>query len=125
MVFMNNGIPDAVATFLTTDGFGSIDDVQPVAGGFINHTCRITTSSKASFILKQNAASPVRLFECEAAGLQMLGQAGMRTPKVWAVGANFLLLEDLGSHVDIQPDWERFGRAVAYQHLHTNDRFGL
>jgi fructosamine-3-kinase len=122
---MHNDIPDAVATFVLTGGFGSISDVQLLSGGYINHTCRITTSSKASFIVKQNAKSPVRLFECEAAGLQMLNQAGMRTPKVWAVGPDFLLLEDLGSHVDIEPDWERFGRAVAHQHLHMNKYFGL
>src|SRR4051812_36416070 len=108
---MHNDIPDTVAIFLLAEGFGSISDVQMLTGGIINQTCRITTSSKASFIVKQNASSPVRLFECEADGLQMLNQAGMRTPKVWAVGTDFLLLEDLGSHDDIEPDWERFGQA--------------
>jgi fructosamine-3-kinase len=122
---MNNDIPDAAATFLLTDGFGSVIDVEQVSGGFANQTCRVTTSSKVSFILKQNATSPDRLFECEAAGLQMLSQAGMRTPKVWAVDADFLLLEDLGSHVELEPDWEQFGRAIAHQHQHQNDYFGL
>ena len=122
---MNNDLPAAVATFLLTDGFGSVIDVQPVSGGLINQTCRVTTSAKVSFILKQNAASPERLFECEAAGLHMLSQVGMRTPKVWAVGADFLLLENLGSNLNMEPDWEQFGRAIAYQHQHTHDQFGL
>jgi fructosamine-3-kinase len=122
---MNNDIPDAVTTFLLTDGFGGVVDVQPVSGGHVNRTCRISTTSKASFILKQNATSPDRLFECEAAGLQLLSQAGMRTPKVGAVGADYLLLEDLGSPADIEPDWAQFGRAIARQHQHTNERFGL
>lgn len=122
---MNNDISDAVATVLLAEGFGSIADVQTVSGGHINQTYRMITSSKASFILKQNATTPDRLFECEAAGLELLAQAGMRTPKVWAVGANFLLLEDLGNHADMEPDWEQFGRAIAHQHLHTNHRFGL
>lgn len=121
---MNNPIPTAVTDFLLTDGFGSVINVQPVSGGLINQTRRVTTA-KTSFILKQNAESPHRLFECEAAGLQMLSQAGMRTPKVWAVGADFLLLEDLGSHVNIEPDWEQFGRAIASQHQHTHEQFGL
>ncbi len=118
-------IPAAVSASLLTDGFGSVSDVQAVTGGHVNQTCRVTTSSKASFILKQNGAAPDRLFECEAAGLQLLSQAGMRTPKVWAVGADFLLLEDLGSHGDLEPDWEQFGRAIAVQHQHTADQFGL
>jgi len=122
---MNYAIPGAVAAFVLAEGFGSITDVHQLTGGFVNRTCRVTTSSTMSFILKQNAASPDRLFECEAAGLQLLSQAGMRTPKVWAVGADFLLLEDLGSQVDREPDWEQFGRAIAYQHQHTHDHFGL
>ena len=121
---MNNAIPDAATRFLRADGFGRVIDIQPVSGGYVNRTCRITTSSQASFILKQNAASPDRLFECEAAGLETLSQARMRTPKVWAVGADYLLLEDLGSHSD-EPDWAQFGRMIARQHQHTSDTFGL
>lgn len=122
---MNHALPAAVTDCLLTNGFGSVIDVQVVTGGHINQTYRVTTTSKASLILKQNAAAPERLFACEAAGLQLLSQAGMRTPKVWAVGAEFLLLEDLGSHGHLEPDWEQFGRAVAYQHQHTHDQFGL
>ncbi|MBX3065349.1 MAG: fructosamine kinase family protein [Anaerolineae bacterium] len=120
-----NNIPDAVTNALLASRSGSIIDVQTVSGGHINSAYRISTSSKVSFILKQNASAPPRLFECEAAGLEMLTQAGMRTPNVWAVGVNFLLLEDLGSQGEREPDWEQFGRAIAHQHLHTNDRFGL
>jgi fructosamine-3-kinase len=121
---MNNGIPDGAAAFLRADGFGSVVDVQPLTGGHVNRADRITTSSKASFILKQNASAPDRLFECEADGLELLRQAGMRTPKVWAVGDDYLLLEDLGSHSD-EPDWAAFGRMIARQHQHTSDTFGL
>jgi fructosamine-3-kinase len=121
---MNNDIPQGVAAFLRTDGLGSIIDVQLLTGGHVNRAYRISTSSKASFILKQNTAAPDRLFACEADGLEMLSQAGMRTPKVWAVGDDYLLLEDLGSHSD-EPDWAAFGRAIARQHQHTSDTFGL
>ena len=70
MVLMNNDIPTAAERFLLTEGFGSVTDVQPISGGYVNRTCRVTTSPKASFILKQNAAAPDRLFVCEAAGLE-------------------------------------------------------
>ena len=122
---MNNEIPAEVGAFLLTEGFGSVTDVQQISGGHVNQTRRVTTSSKASFILKQNATAPDRLFACEAAGLELLSQAGMRTPKVWAVAADYLLLEDLGSSAGFEPDWAQFGRAIAHQHQHTSDTFGL
>jgi fructosamine-3-kinase len=55
----------------------------------------------------------------------MLREAGMRTPDVYAVGSNFLLMEDLGVHATDEPNWAEFGRLVAHQHLHINDRFGF
>lgn len=122
---MNHAIPDKVTNFLLTSSFGNVVDVQQLSGGAVNLTYRLNTSSKESFILKQNVEPPDRLFKCEAAGLQMLSEAGMRTPKVWAVSSDFLLMEDLGSHNDLEPDWEQFGRAIAYQHQHRNNYFGL
>src|SRR5690349_1508314 len=97
-------LPNALATFFEKENFGTLVKKEILTGGNINQTSRITTSSGTSFILKENAKSPERLFECEAAGLQLLQEAGMRTPKVWAVGLDFLLLEDLGSSHH-EPDW--------------------
>ena len=67
---MNNDIPEAAAAFLDTEGFGRVIDVQTLSGGHVNRADRITTSSQASFILKQNAAKPDRLFACEADGYE-------------------------------------------------------
>lgn len=124
MVEMNNDIPEAVGAFLLADGFGRVIDIQQLSGGHVNRACRLTTSSQASFILKQNATKPDRLFACEADGLELLRQAGMRTPKVWSAGDDYLLLEDLGHQSD-EPDWAAFGRTIAHQHQHTSDTFGL
>ena len=118
-------VPRAVHEFLSGGGFGEVASATPLTGGVANQVRRVTTTSGASFVIKQNAQTIERLFECEAAGLQTLRKAGMRTPDVLVVGPDFLLLEDLGSAPDIEPDWEAFGRAVARQHRHSNDRFGL
>jgi fructosamine-3-kinase len=123
---MLQDIPYKIVTFLAEAGFGEIVSAEPLTGGFANQTQRLTTSLGNSFILKQNieVERAERLFECEAAGLQALREAGTRTPDVLAVGSGFLLLEDLGNHPISEPDWENFGRAVAQQHRHTNERFG-
>ncbi|HEX2622415.1 MAG TPA: fructosamine kinase family protein [Phototrophicaceae bacterium] len=122
-------IPTAIATFLASEGAGEVISADLVTGGNINQIRRIMTASGASFILKQNASAGIRLFECEAGGLQILRETGMRTPDVLAVGTDFLLMEDLGSRPDQEPDWEELGRMVARQHLHTSPdpdgRFGF
>jgi fructosamine-3-kinase len=123
-VEMFENIPDAVQTFLTDEKLGLITAVSKVTGGNINQINRLETSQGRTFILKQTAEKQERLFSCEADGLQALRKAGMRTPDVLAVGDDFLLLEDLGDQTDREPDWAAFGRAVAHQHLHTNERFG-
>lgn len=122
---MISGLPEAVITFLENDGFGAVASVDAVSGGNINKASRVYTASGARFILKQNDGKAVRLFECEAAGLVTLREAGMRTPQVFAWGADFLLLEDLGPHTIGEVDWERYGRAVGHLHRHTHERFGF
>jgi fructosamine-3-kinase len=117
-------IPAPVQDFLSNGKLGKIISSSPVTGGHINRTSRIGTSLGHTFIVKQTAEQKARLFSCEADGLKTLRQAGMRTPEVLSVGEEYLLLEDLGSQPDRKPDWEGFGRAIAHQHLQTNNRFG-
>lgn len=122
---MTISIPASVVNFLTENSFGEITSSALVTGGNINQIRRIQTSRQHSFILKQSDGTTPRLFECEAAGLQALREAGMRTPDVLAVGTDFLLMEDFGDQPDQEPDWEQFGRLVAHQHQHTSERFGF
>lgn len=119
------GLPAAVNTFLENDGFGAVTAVDAVSGGNINKASRVHTASGTNFILKQNDGKAPRLFECEAAGLVTLHEAGMRTPQVYATGSDFLLLEDLGPHNLGATDWEHYGRAVGHLHRHTHKRFGF
>jgi fructosamine-3-kinase len=121
---MPENIPDAVVVFLETQALGGVSTQVRLTGGFANQTSRIQTTFGHTFILKQTTAVADQLFVCEAAGLNMLREAGMRTPDVVAVGPDFLLLEDLGIQTR-EPNWEDFGRAVARQHLHKHDRFGF
>jgi len=118
-------IPEVVIAILAQAGYGEIIAANQLTGGVINDARRIETTSQTSVILKQNTEARPRLFECEAAGLKALREAGMRTPDVLAVGEDFLLLEDLGPQTNRTPDWAVLGRAVAKQHQHTNERFGL
>lgn len=122
---MIENIPDAVVDFLTKEGFGDVTSAVVLTGGHANQARRIVTARNHSFILKQNQEPLERLFTCEAAGLQALREAGMRTPDVHAVGDDFLLLEDLGEQAGREMDWEALGRAVAHQHQHTHDHFGF
>lgn len=122
---MFTDVPEAVVTFLMEAGFGAVTAVNPVSGGNINQIQRLHTTNNTTFILKQSSGAESRLFACEAAGLQVVRKAGIRTPDVYLYAADFLLLEDLGSHPVNNGTWEEFGRAVARQHLHTNDRFGF
>jgi fructosamine-3-kinase len=120
-------IPNAVVIFCANSGFGEVVSVTKLTGGHVHQTRRIETRSGISFILKQNNAEGLeRLFQCEADGLRVVRDAGMRTPDVSTVGPDFLLLEDLGVQAaTIVPDWEVFGRAIAHQHQHTHDRYGF
>jgi len=122
---MRTNIPASVEKFVLDEDFGEIIDVRVLTGGNINQACRILTTSQVDFVLKFNAGTDKRLFACEAEGLRTLQTAGMRTPEVFLVGENFLLLEDLGEQGNAEPDWVSFGRAVAHQHLHTAECLGF
>jgi|SRR5579859_4094107 len=51
---MNYNIPDAIVTFLSSNGLGSLSSLQRLTGGNIHQASRILTSSNSSFILKQS-----------------------------------------------------------------------
>jgi fructosamine-3-kinase len=116
-------LPQAVVDFCRDAGFGVVIRTENLKGGVISLTRRLTTNVQP-LILKQSVNPPADLYAREAEGLQVLAQAGLRTPTVYAFGANFLLLEDVGTPA-ADPNWEQAGRAIALLHQHTNDRFGF
>jgi fructosamine-3-kinase len=119
------GIPAAVIEYCHTAGLGEIDGVEVLKGGAVNLTRRLTTTSQAKLILKGSPDPAPDLYSCEALSLRTLRAAHMRTPEVLAVGADFLLLKDLGSAPMNEASWEALGREIAHLHKHINEQFGF
>src|SRR5258706_10747011 len=70
-----------------------------------------------SAFAKIRRRAPPGFFAAEARGLAALrSAAAMRVPKVFAVDAHYIALEDLGSGRAGPLDWDRAGRALAKLH---------
>jgi fructosamine-3-kinase len=122
---LHPAIPAALHTLLANSDLGEILSAERLTSGNINQAFRLITTRHTSVILKHNDGTQPRLFECEAAGLKVLADAGMRTPEVLAMGADYLLLEDLGSSSAKAPDWEQLGRMIAHLHSNRSPKFGF
>ena len=122
-------IPQAVSDFLHCQGWGAVVTTGPLSGGMHSRTLRVQCQAGPSMILKRHvkATPPDGVYYREAEGLRVMVQpGGPRIPGVFAVGDDFILLEDLGEpKTDVSNlEWERFGQAVAMLHRCTNDRYG-
>lgn len=125
-------IPELVTGWLLEQGFGEVTRRRSASGGCINNGEYLVTSQGQSFFLKTNPSAPTAMFAREAEGLLALAAAPHaatervpRTPDVFLVGADFLLLEDLQPGSPQAGFWERLGRELAVLHLHTNPEFGF
>jgi protein-ribulosamine 3-kinase len=107
-----------------------IQSSVPLGGGCINEVVRINTSA-GEFVVKYNLATAFPgMFECEAAGLQLLRNAGeIHIPEVIHKDIveqySYLLLEFVPSGNRIHDFWVIFGRSLANLHKHTHSQFGL
>ncbi|MEP7292043.1 MAG: fructosamine kinase family protein, partial [Chloroflexota bacterium] len=117
-------LPQEVTAFCRDAGFGELIASENLQGGVISLVRRLTTTSQHRLIIKQSVEAPDDLYALEAESLQVLKAAGLRTPEVFALAGDFLLLEAVGSAVAAEPDWAAAGRAIAQLHLNTNARFG-
>lgn len=119
-------IPPAVKPWLSANDFGAIIEINPVGGGCINQCLRLVMQTGQTFILKTNRSAPVDLFAREAEGLQALSiPGGPRAPKVYLLGGDFILLEDLSPAPRVQQYWEVFGAQLATMHLKLSSDFGF
>jgi fructosamine-3-kinase len=130
---MTRSLADAITRSLRAAvGDTAVDAVTRVGGGDINQAALVTTRTGRYFVKWHNAPPP-RFFECEAAGLSLLGAAGaVRVPGVVAHGAvpgsrvAYLILEwidrDGGGR---QRAAERLGRGLARQHAAPQPEYGL
>jgi fructosamine-3-kinase len=106
---------------------GPIRALTPVSGGDINEAARIETID-ARYFVKWNLASPPRMFQAEARGLQLLATTNaLRIPRVIAVidqpPAQVLEWIDLGANKPAAA--EALGRGLAQQHRSSAPTYGL
>ncbi len=100
--------------------------IQPVAGGCINQTMRLSCQGRDYFI-KLNAAHRLGMFEAEQEGLEQLAATQtIQVPAVLACGLAdaqaYLVLEYL--HLGSRGDEETAGRQLAELHRHSAPHFG-
>jgi fructosamine-3-kinase len=126
-------LADAIThTLRAAVGDTTVDAFTRVGGGDINQAGVLTTGAGRYFVKWHNNPPP-RFFECEAAGLSLLGAVGeVRVPGVVGHGvvpgsrAAYLILEwierDGGGR---QRAAERLGRELARQHAAPQAQYGL
>ena len=127
-------LEEAIAEILGNDL--RIVSKQPVYGGDINRTFRLSLSDGRLVFLKSNTLKNLPFFEVEANGLEALRQTHtIGVPGVLGIGTDqntsFLLMEYLEAAPKIDGYWEVFGRELAAlhradcRHLVKNGRFGF
>jgi fructosamine-3-kinase len=87
---------------------------------------RVTLGDGSRAVAKVRRSAPAGFFEAEARGLDALrASRTLRVPMVRSVGADAILLEDLGSSRPQRGDWERAGADLARLHCRSADAFGF
>jgi fructosamine-3-kinase len=119
-------LPAPVVDWCRARGWGEVMEVDPLGGGCIHQSYRLTTRNGPSLFLKTNQAVPPDMFAREAYGLTTLTvDGGPRIPHAHLWSETFLLLEDLTPGREQAGFWERLGRELAALHSHTSPRFGF
>lgn len=121
-----DGLPDLVSSWFEEKGAGEVQSIKPVGGGCINHSVRLFTTNGSKYFLKTNQQCPPDMFTREAEGLDLLRvEGGPCVPRVYLIGEDFLLLEDLSPSKIQDNYWEDFGVRLANIHKKENSEFGL
>ena len=102
------------------DRIGKIFSKTPLAGGDISQVYKIE-SSKGSFVLKENSASP-NMFAAEAKGLRLLSENKLPTPHVIFYEEGSLLMEYIKPG---PPHPGKAGEALGKLHSISQGSFGL
>jgi len=109
-------------------GIRLLGDPEAVGGGSINRAFKVL-SEQGPLFLKLNTPSALGMFEAEAAGLEVLAQAGaVRVPAVVAAGAvadaAYLILEWIDFGTKSEAAERSLGADLASQHRVTRSEFG-
>ncbi len=112
--------------WLEQNGFGAINERQPLGGGCIGDVERLLLKNGDSLMCKSMPQPPANMFEAEAHGLTALAaEQAIRVPKVIHVEAGFILMEDLGAGRHETGYWEDLGRQLAQLHSTSKAQFGF
>lgn len=87
---------------------------------------RVTLRGGIRGVAKIRRDADADFFAAEARGLAALRNSRtLRVPDVFSVGAQTIVIEDLGSGRPRRDDWERAGATLARMHGHQNESFGF
>ncbi len=116
----------ALRDWLQTRQLGTIDSLQPIAGGCICNNYRLHTDRGERFFLKTLTSGPDSLFECEALGLDAMRSAtSLTVPQVYARGPGFLLLEYIEPGQPGAGFWDQLAEGLAAMHERPQPGFGF
>ena len=101
---------------------------EPVSGGDINESYRLTLENGENVFMKMNLGADESFFKAEADGLRAIaGTGAISVPEALCYGMDngraFLLLELISSGRKKSDFWEQFGRALAAMHLADASRY--
>jgi protein-ribulosamine 3-kinase len=107
-----------------------IQRIEPVQGGSINASCRISTGNEYFFLKTNDAYKYPAMFEKEVAGLKLIRDTKtLKVPEVITFGEyedlGYLLLRYVMTTSRQKDFWEVFGSQLAAMHSVNNDKFGL
>jgi fructosamine-3-kinase len=106
-----------------------IGSFSALSGGDINEVFKINTS-RNTFVVKINVEKRFpQMFEKEKAGLNLLGETGIKTPDVIAVFSSdkmqFLVLEFIEEERKAPQFWTNFATNLAKLHKNRSEFYGL
>ena len=118
-------LPLELQEWLYNEGYDWQED-DSVSGGdsCANLICRHPNGE--SIFVKYMVSAPPNFFESESEGLAYLSQiSNVRTPKVFAYGKSFLVLEYIRPNQHVPDFWEQLGQQLASIHEFTRDQYGF
>lgn len=119
-------IKASVDRWLTARTLGPINRLEPVSGGSICDSYRLTTTGGELFFIKTRSSAPEQLFHREADGLRALAQSTtLRVPAVCHADTDYILLEYIEPGTPGRDYWQQFADGLAELHRAARDRFGF
>jgi fructosamine-3-kinase len=117
---------DAIKHWLKTELDTDIARTEPLSGGDICDTVRITTTDGRDLCIKQQATAPADFFLAEAAGLEALRATGtLRVPEVITAQPTFIALEYIAPGRPGPNYWRDLGEGLAALHRQPAPHFGF